>query len=52
MGSNVPFAGIPIAVCGDHGKLQPILDAAVWSEKYIDFEMMMKMITKMLNNNN
>ena len=38
MGSNVPFAGIPIAVVGDHGQLQPVLDAPVWSEKYLDFE--------------
>ena len=37
-GINIPFSGIPIAVFGDHGQLQPVLDAAVWSEKYLDFE--------------
>ena len=22
----------------DHGQLQPVLDAAVWSEKFLDFK--------------
>ena len=37
-GNNEPFGAISIAVLGDHGQLQPVLDCAVWSEKFLDFE--------------
>ena len=36
--STIAFGGIPIAVFGDHGQLQPVLDSAVWSEKFMDFD--------------